>query len=168
MIRDIGFNFVTLQPKFKHMKRFQQYLFALLINALFISCATTSSTSVVSNQVDLSEYKYVVFGNEDEGDAELADILMVVQNAISEKLIVVSPSKATTLISEGEKVLSPKINVKSEKWDGGHTYISVSLYNYETNQSIAVIKSSGIGLTVSHDQKLALKSFIKELQKALP
>lgn len=102
------------------------------------------------------------------GDAELADMLMMVQNEISEKLQVVSAEKAKTLIAFGEKVASPKINVKTEKWDGGHTYISISFYDYDTNQSIAVIKSSGIGWSISQDQKLAYKAIKKELDKVFP
>ena len=47
----------------------------------------------------------------------------------------------------------------------GHTYISINLYDYETNQSIAVIKSSGIGLSISHDQQLAISAIKKELNK---
>ena len=121
-------------------------------------------TTVLSG-TDISKYKYVVFGTVDEGDAELADMLMMVQNEISEKLQVVSAEKAKTLIAFGEKVASPKINVKTEKWDGGHTYISISFYDYDTNQSIAVVKSSGIGLTISQDQKLAYKAIKKELDK---
>jgi hypothetical protein len=115
-----------------------------------------------------SKYKYIVFGTGDEGDAELADMLMMVQNEISEKLQVVSAEKAKTLIAFGEKVASPKINVKTEKWDGGHTYISISFYDYDTNQSIAVIKSSGIGWSISQDQKLAYKAIKKELDKVFP
>lgn len=90
---------------------------------------------------------------------------MMVQNDISNKLQVVSASRAITLINEGEHVLSPKISVKTEKWDGGHTYISISFYDYETNQSVAVVKSSGIGLSISQDQKLAYKALKKELDK---
>ena len=106
-----------------------------------------------------------MFGNEDDGDAELADILMLVQNDISEKLQVVSSEKAHSLVNQGEKVLYPKISVKTEKWDGGHTYISISFYDYSTNQSIAVVKSSGIGLSISQDQKMAYKALKKELDK---
>ena len=95
-------------------------------------------------------------------------MLMMVQNEISEKLQVVSAEKAKTLIAFGEKVASPKINVKTEKWDGGHTYISISFYDYDTNQSIAVIKSSGIGWSISQDQKLAYKAIKKELDKVFP
>lgn len=64
------------------------------------------------------------------------------------------------------KKLHPKINVKTEKWDGGHTYISISFYDYDTNQSIAVIKSSGIGWSISQDQKLAYKAIKKNLTKS--
>lgn len=131
-----------------------------------ISCASARSSTTLSNGVSLSEYKYIVFGNEDDGDAELADILMMVQNELSDKFIVLSPMKAHYLLEQGEKILSPRISVKSEKWDGGHTYISVSFYDYDTNQSIAVVKSSGIGLSISEDQRLALSAIIKELNKA--
>lgn len=130
------------------------------------SCASSKSTTTISNGTSLSDYKYIVYGQEDDGDAELADILMMVQNEISGKLIVVSSTKAYQLIEQGEKVLSPKISVKSEKWDGGHTYISISFYDFDTNQSVAVVKSSGIGFSISHDQKLAFSAIKKELNKA--
>ena len=90
---------------------------------------------------------------------------MLVQNDISQRLKVVTPYNASNLIREGKGVLSPKISVKTEKWDGGHTYITISFYDYSTNQSVAVVKSSGIGLTISHDQKLAYKALKKELDK---
>ena len=91
--------------------------------------------------------------------------IYIVQNELSEKLTVVSPTNAAAIISNGGKVLSPRISVKSEKWDGGHTYISISFFDYATNQSVAVVKSSGIGLSISHDQKLALSAIKKELNK---
>lgn len=141
------------------------YTIICIFSLLFVSCASSQSVTTIANDNNISKYKYVVFGDKDEGDAELADILMMVQNDISEKLEVVSKEKALSLIYQGEKVLSPKINVKTEKWDGGHTYISISFYDYDTNQSVAVVKSSGIGLTVSHDQKLAYKAIKKELDK---
>ena len=59
-------------------------------------------------------------------------------------------------------------DTKTEKWEGGHTYISISFYDYDTNQSIAVIKSSGIGWSISQDQKLAYKAIKKELDKVFP
>ena len=137
----------------------------LLISILLMSCASSSTVTTLVGDNDILNYKYVVFGTEDEGDAELADILMLVQNDISKKLQVVSSEKARTLIHQGEHILTPRINVKTEKWDGGHTYISISFYDYETNQSVAVVKSNGIGLTVSHDQELAYKAIKKELDK---
>lgn len=138
-------------------------LFSVLM--LITSCASSKSTTAISNGISLSNYKYIVFGKEDNGDAELADILMMVQNELSGKLVVLSPMKALQLLEEGEKILSPRISVKSEKWDGGHTYISISFYDYETNQSVAVVKSSGIGLSISHDQHLAFSAIRKELNK---
>ena len=141
------------------------YLIISVLTLTIISCASSKSIITVSNGNSISKYKYVVFGYEEKGDAELDDILMLVQNDISEKLEVVSQSKASSLINQGNYVLSPKINVKTEKWDGGHTYISISFYDYATNQSIAVVKSSGIGLTISQDQKLAYKAIKKQLDK---
>ena len=149
---------------FVNMRFLANSLLALLL-LFFVSCASSQSTTTIAKGNNVSNYKYVVFGSEDEGDAELADILMMVQNDISEKLLVVSPEKARTLIRQGERVLSPRINVKTEKWDGGHTYISISFYDYDTNQSVAVVKSSGIGLSISQDQKLAYKAIKKELEK---
>lgn len=137
----------------------------MAVVSVLSSCASSKSTSTVLNGTDLSKYKYVVFGANSDGDAELEDIVMMVQNEISEKLHVVSAEKATLLLSIGEKVVSPKINVKTEKWEGGQTYISVNFYDYDTNQSIAVVKSSGIGLTISQDQELAYKAIKKELNK---
>lgn len=141
-------------------------IFLLLFTlVLLISCSSSKSVTTIAKGNDISMYKYVVYGSEDEGDAELADILMMVQNDISEKLHVVSPEKARSLIYQGEMVLSPRINVKTEKWDGGHTYISISFFDYDTNQSVAVVKSSGIGLSISQDQRLAYKAIKKELDK---
>ena len=146
------------------MKKYVSYFMLIAIVSVFVSCASSKSTTTVLSGTDISKYKYVVFGTGDEGDAELADMLMMVQNEISEKL----QEKAKTLIAFGEKVASPKINVKTEKWDGGHTYISISFYDYDTNQSIAVIKSSGTGWSISQDQKLAYKAIKKELDKVFP
>lgn len=141
------------------------YILVAFLSLLILSCASSKSTTTIAKGNDISNYKYVVFGSKDEGDAELADILMMVQNDISEKLQVISPEKARALINQGERVLSPRINVKTEKWNGGHTYISISFYDYDTNQSVAVVKSSGIGLSISQDQKLAYKAIKKELDK---
>ena len=137
-----------------------------LLASLLVSCA--SSTTTVSNGCSLSRYKYVVFGTEETGDDELADLTLLMENALEEKLHPVSKQEALSLISSGQKVLTPNIKVKSEKWDGGSTYISLVLYDFETGKKIAVIKSSGIGLTIPHDQELAFKAIRKEIDKALP
>ena len=137
---------VRIYNNLQFMKKYVSYFMLIAIVSVFVSCASSKSTTTVLSGTDISKYKYVVFGTGDEGDAELADMLMMVQNEIS----------------------SPKINVKTEKWDGGHTYISISFYDYDTNQSIAVIKSSGIGWSISQDQKLAYKAIKKELDKVFP
>lgn len=147
------------------MKNFFCILY-VLFSLLLVSCGTSKSTTTVSQGIDINDYKYVVYGPEDkDGAAELADILLIVQNELSGKMAVVSSNEAISLIDAGEKVISPRINVKSEKWDGGHTYITISFYDFNTNQLVAVVKSSGIGLTVSQDQKRALSAIKKELDK---
>lgn len=125
------------------------------------SCS--SSKSVLSTGVDISKYQHVIFGSETTGDRDLDDIMMMVQNEIvNTKLNIVS---SYNLSNAGLHVLTPHINVKSEKWDGGHTYITITFYDYYTNQAVLVVKSSGIGMTVSHDQDIALGAIRKELQK---
>ena len=158
----LGFEMAVITKNY-NMNKIILFLFTLV---LLISCLSSKSVTTIAKGNDISMYKYVVYGSEDEGDAELADILMMVQNDISEKLNVVSPEKARSLIYQGEMVLSPRINIKTEKWDGGHTYISISFFDYDTNQSVAVVKSSGIGLSISQDQRLAYKAIKKELDKA--
>lgn len=133
------------------------------IVSVFLVTSCSSSKSVLSTGVDLSKYQYVVFGSETTGDRGLDDIMMMIQNEIvNTKLNIVS---SYNLSSAGMYVLTPHINVKSEKWDGGHTYITITFYDYYTNQAVVVVKSSGIGMTVSHDQEIALGAIRKELQK---
>ena len=145
------------------MKAFR--LFSVIAVIIILQACSTSKV-VVSNGIDLSNYSYVVFGNETTGDRELDDIVMSVQNEISDtKLEVVSARDGLVKIANGESVLSPNIHVSTEKWDGGHTYITITFYDYDTNQSVAVLKSSGIGMTISHDQNIALGAIRKKLKK---
>ena len=112
------------------------------------------------------EAQDVIFGKETSGDRELDDVVMSVQNQIAEtNLTVLSPSNTLKIFECSDSILSPNIHVTSEKWDGGHTYITVTFYDYNTNQSVAVIKSSGIGMTVSHDQSIALSAIRKKISK---
>lgn len=144
-------------------------LFPLIIICLlsFFAVSTTSCSSsaklVVSNNAILSKYKYVSFGKEQSGDRELDDVMMLVQNEIANtRLQPISLSYAPD--DYLGYTLTPHINVKSEKWDGGHTYITITFYDLLTDQSVAVIKSSGIGMSISQDQKLALGAIRKKLQ----
>ncbi len=135
-------------------------LFAFVV--CFTSCSSTANL-VVSNSANLSKYKYVSFGKEQTGDRELDDVMLLVQNEIANtKLQSISLTYAPD--DYLGYTLTPHINVKSEKWDGGHTYITITFYDLLTDQSVAVIKSSGIGLSISQDQKLALGAIRKKLQ----
>ena len=91
---------------------------------------------------------------------------MAVQNEIAAtKLTVVSAQEGVAKVALGESVLTPNIHVSTEKWDGGHTYITITFYDYDTGQSIAVLKSSGIGLSIPQDQNIALRAIRKKLKK---
>lgn len=140
-------------------------LLAIIAITVVIQACSTSK-AVVSHSIDLSEYSYVVFGNESSGDRELDDIIMAVQNEIAAtKLTVVSAQDGLAKVALGESVLSPNIHVSTEKWDGGHTYITITFYDYDTNQSVIILKSSGIGLSISQDQNIALRAIRKKLKK---
>ena len=53
-----------------------------IILSIMVSCA--SSKIVLSNNVNIDKYKYVIFGNETSGDRELNDVIMAVENCIGE------------------------------------------------------------------------------------
>ena len=145
------------------MKLIKQIIPIAIIITLMTSCA--SSRIVLSSNADVSKYKYVIFGSESSGDRELDDIIMAVQNEIAAtKLTVVSAQEGFAKVALGESVLTPNIHVSTEKWNGGHTYITITFYDYDTGQSIAVLKSSGIGLSISQDQNIALRTIRKNLK----
>ena len=83
------------------MKKFVFFLASIV--AIFLSsCASSKVTTTISNGYALNQYKYVVYSSENNGDAELDDIIMMVQNLISEKLQVVSADKAKDLVFNNE------------------------------------------------------------------
>ncbi len=137
-------------------------LLLIAVSSLFFTSCSSSANLVVSNGTNLSKYKYVIFGKEQTGDRELDDVVLAVQNEITNTKL--QPISLTYAPDDYlGYTLSPHINVTSEKWEGGHTYITITFYDLYTEQSIAVIKSSGIGISVSHDQKLALGAIRKKL-----
>lgn len=95
---------------------------------------------------------------------QLDDVVMAVENLIAEtNLKVLSASNISKVSECSDNIPTPYISVTSEKWDGGHTYIIVTFYDYTNNHRIAVVKSSGIGLAVNHDQNIALVAIRKKL-----
>jgi len=138
-------------------------LFMLCCLAMAFSSCLSSANIVVSNGVDISKYKYVSFGKEQTGDRSLDDIMMLVQNEIANtRLQPISLSYAPD--DYLGNTLTPNIHLTSEKWDGGHTYITITFYDLLTDQSVAVVKSSGIGFSIAQDQKLAIGAIRKKLQ----
>ena len=157
-------NYIIIKTK-TIMKKVLYILFVFATLNL-LSCASSKSSTTIAEGASISNYKYMVFGQNDEDSSpELADIMLMVHNELSSRLKVVSQMEAIRLMNTGEYVISPRIMVKTEKWDGGHTYITISLYDADTNQLVAVVKSSGIGLSISQDQALAFKALKKELDK---
>ena len=72
---------------------------------LMTSCA--SGKIVLSNDVNISKYKYVIFGKETSGDRELDDVVMSVQNQIAEtNLIVLSSSNILKICECSDSILS--------------------------------------------------------------
>ena len=135
-----------------------------IVFVLMTSCG--SGKIVLSHDTNIDKYKYVIFGDEVSGDNELDDILMEVRNLIANcNLKILSASDAFEISQCSGSILSPNIHISTEKWEGGHTYITVKFVDYETEQSIAIVKSSGIGLSISQDQNIALKAMKKELKK---
>ena len=133
---------------------------------VLIACGSTSSTTV-SDGTSISKYQFVVFGGGINGDAELDDIILIVQNEIAKRLHVVNSVQVSELINKGYYVLTPHISAKSEKWDGGHAYITISFFDYNTNMIAFVVKSSGIGMSINEDKNIALKAIRNELDKVL-
>ena len=141
------------------------YLLLLALAFCFSSCVT-SNTIFCNNDSDiLKSYKYCVFGRQ-SGDLTLDVIMMDIENEIGKYVEVVSSSKAATLSASGEKILSPKIQVKTETWDGGQTYVTIVFYDYDTEQRLAILNSSGIGLTIQDDQSYAKTAMFDEIRKA--
>lgn len=106
------------------LKLIKQVISIAIIITLMASCA--SSKIVLSSNIDISKYKYVIFGGESSGNRELDDVVMAVQNQIAEtNLTVLSPSNTFKILECSDSILTPNIHVTSEKWDGGHTYITV-------------------------------------------
>ena len=139
------------------------FLMILSFCAIILTSCSSTANLVVSNGANISKYKYVSFGKEQSGDRELDDVLLLVQNEIANTKL--QPISLTYAPDDYlGHTLTPHINVKSEKWDGGHTYITITFYDLYTDQSVAVIKSSGIGMSISQDQKLALGAIRKKLQ----
>ena len=143
----------------KFLKLFLIATFALLLQ----SCVSSRSSTTIARDVNLLNYNHIIFGDDDgKGSVQLNDLMLMVENILTQRFKTVTPSEAQNLILQGQSILSPKIDITTEKWDGGHTFITITFYDYSTNQRIAVVKSSGIGFSISQDQKLALKGIKKE------
>lgn len=143
-------------------------LFIFLLLPFILSSCGTSKIMMADGITSLSDYEYVVFGDESNGSAALDELLFTVHQEISNtRLKPVSKYEAIDLILLDKKILTPRINITSQYWDGGQTYITVSFYDYDSGMLLAMVKSTGIGLFVEHDQSIALEEIIKKLHELL-
>ena len=61
--------------------------FITILSLTLVSCASSQSTTTVSDGINITDYKHVVYGDDDkDGAAELTDILLLVQNELSGKM----------------------------------------------------------------------------------
>lgn len=139
------------------MNKFIKLFLIATITLILQSCVSSRSTTTIARDINLSNYNHIVFGEYDgKESAELNDIMLTVENILTHRFKTATSSEAVDFILQGECVLSPNINNKTEKCDEGHTFITITLYDYNTKQRIAVVKSSGIGFSISQDLKLTL------------
>ena len=138
-------------------------VYSLLIAVVIILQSCSTSKAVISHEIDLSKYSYVVFGKETTGDRELDDIVMAVQNEIADtKLRVISEQDGLAKIALGESVLSPNIHVSTNKWTG-ITTITITFYDYKTDSMVIVLKSEAARAIISKGQNIALNAVGKKL-----
>lgn len=110
-----------------------------VFSMMLISCSS-SAKMVVSNGANISKYKYVSFGKEQTGDRELDDVMLLVQNEIvNTKLQPISLTYAPD--DYLGYTLTPHINVKSEKWDGGHTYLPSPFMTFIQTKALQLLKA---------------------------
>ena len=55
----------------------------MVLSTISLASCSSSANLVISNGANLSNYKYISFGKEQTGDRSLDDIMMLVQNEIS-------------------------------------------------------------------------------------
>ena len=151
----------------KHNK-FRNLAVLIICTIIMMACGTQSATTTLADGVSVFNYKHIAFGSKSEGSAELSDIILSVENELSRRFNVVDENEVNNLLSIGTQVLTPSIDVTSEKWNGGHTYIIISLKDLKSGKIVAVVKSSGIGMSIEEDQKRALNAITKELDSNFP
>lgn len=148
------------------MKKILFCCFLMISCVLLSSCGSSHTVLSKYTTVPVSSYKYVVFGeNQDKTVNSLDGVMMEAESDISSFLMPVSSSQARELVEKGGLILSPKIHVQTQYWDGGHTIITVDLIDWNTGRSVALLKGSGCGLSILQDQNLALRSIRKQLRK---
>ena len=64
---------VRIYNNLQFMRKYVSYFMLIAVVSVFVSCASSKSTTTVLNGTDISKYKYVVFGTGDEGDYGIAN-----------------------------------------------------------------------------------------------
>ena len=159
------------------------YSICFLTIIISVESCNTKSNMVLYDGFNLKDYKYIVFG---ERPSEINDSVeydlyafpffylkeskndpmpIRVKNEIIKYFSEVSIDKANEYANNGELVLSPDIKIKVEYKNNGHTFITVSFFDYHTNKLIAEINSRGIAFSTAGDKNYAIKGVKRELQK---
>lgn len=148
------------------MNKYIYLLFAVVLLLGLSSCAVLLTTPKVSKGSDISQYKYVVYNAEYNGDTSvLEDILPIVQNVLSKRLKTISSSEAQSLSGEGENILTPRIDIKSTNSKYSNVYITIGLYDLNSNHLVASVKSKGVGLFYSKDNKIHYSGIKTQLNR---
>ncbi len=77
---------------------------------------------------------------------------------------VISEDEAYEKAEFGGYVLTPAIEVMKEGWQGGHTYILITFYDYYTGNSVAAVQSKTPGLNFARKAKTAVKAIERKLK----
>lgn len=141
------------------------YLLLLALAFCFSSCYTSHTTCVNNENSILEQYKHVVF-TPDSAELELADIVMYVHNEMANIVSVVTEDKIASLLQDSNKVAYATVCASTEKWPGGHTFITIVFRDVNATTPMAVVKSSGIGVSIKNDQNIAKRAISRELRKA--
>jgi len=141
----------------------------LLLLVLPILTACTTSKTTVSQNVDLTQYKYASIINNDTYHipAELMEYEIQLYDAIeSSKLQLVSDLRIYELTSEQQKRL---LLVKYSVSQDNESIVTVNFIDYMTGRPVASCRGAyGLGIDYAGDLKGAIKRVARQIAETFP